>query len=145
MSELTLVQADLPIGNGTPEEFTGWRLAAVNILGHHLQTAGMAWHAYRQPTPQDWFKLLGEDLGALPQLGRGVQELLEELPMDLTGLGATQMRMLELISAGNAGPFDVFPGDKKGQPAARVRLLGSPEFLSGRAGALPGTCGVRTR
>jgi hypothetical protein len=42
-----------------------------------------------------------------------VLELLEELPMDATGLGATEMRMLELISAGNAGPFDVFPGDKK--------------------------------
>jgi hypothetical protein len=26
---------------------------------------------------------------------------------------ATQMRMLELISAGNAGPFDVFPGHEK--------------------------------
>ena len=40
-------------------------------------------------------------------------ELLEELPMRATGLGATEMRMLELISEGNAGPFDVFPGHKK--------------------------------
>ena len=49
----------------------------------------------------------------LPQLRQSVLELLEELPMDATGLGATEMRMLELISAGNAGPFDVFPGDDK--------------------------------
>ena len=40
-------------------------------------------------------------------------ELLEELPTDATGLGATEMRMLELISAGNARPFDVFPGHEK--------------------------------
>ena len=114
VSKLTLVQADFPIGNCTPEEFAGWRLPAVDILDDHLQTASMAWNSYRQPTPQDWFRLLGEDLGVLPQLRHGVLELLEELPMDLTGLGATQMRMLELISAGNAGPFDVFPGNKKG-------------------------------
>ena len=40
-------------------------------------------------------------------------KLLEELPMAQPALGATEMRMLELISAGNAGPFDVFPGHQK--------------------------------
>jgi hypothetical protein len=40
-------------------------------------------------------------------------ELLEELPMSVTGLGATEMRMVELISAGNASPFDLFPGHMK--------------------------------
>src|SRR5258708_8618298 len=30
-----------------------------------------------------------------------------------TGLGATEMRMLELITAGNARPFDIFPGHRK--------------------------------
>jgi hypothetical protein len=29
--------------------------------------------------------------------------------MPVTGLGATEMRMLELISAGSVDPFDVFP------------------------------------
>ena len=73
----------------------------------------MVWQAYRQPTPQHWFKLLGKDLSVLPQLRQTVLELLEELPTDKTGLGATEMRMLELISTGNAGPFDVFPGHCK--------------------------------
>jgi hypothetical protein len=111
--KLTLVQADLPIGNHLPEEGVTWRPSAINIQNDHLEAAGMAWRAYRQPTPQDWFNLLGEDLGVLPQLRHSVLELLEELPMHATGLGATEMRMLELISAGRAGPFDVFPGDKK--------------------------------
>jgi hypothetical protein len=112
-SKLTLVQSDVGIGNCTPEELAGWRLPAVRILNDHLEAANMAWRAYRQPTPQDWFNLLGEDLAVLPQLRQSVLELLEELPMEATGLGATETRMLELISAGNAGPFDVFPGDNR--------------------------------
>jgi hypothetical protein len=111
--KLTLVQADVDIGNHSPEEVATWRPSAIKILHEHLEVASMAWRAYREPTPQDWFNLLGEDLSVLPQLRHSVLELLEELPMHATGLGATEMRMLQLISAGGAGPFDVFPGDKK--------------------------------
>ena len=60
-----------------------------------------------------WFDLLGKDISVLPQLRQTVLEMLEELPMPATGLGATEMRMLELVAAGNASPFDVFPGHKK--------------------------------
>ena len=35
--------------------------------------------------------------------------MLEELPGRATGLGASEMRILELISAGYVHPFDVFP------------------------------------
>jgi hypothetical protein len=112
-SKLTLVQADVYIGNYTPEELARWRLPAVKILNDHLEAARIAWQAYRQPTPQDWFNLLGKDLSVLPQLPRSVLELLEELPMDATGLGATEMHMLELISASKLGPFDVFPGGQR--------------------------------
>jgi hypothetical protein len=112
-SRLALVQADAPIGNYTPEELAGRRLPAVRILNDHLGAASSAWQAFGEPTPQDWFNLLGKDLRVLPQLGPSVLELLEELPMEATGLGTTETRMLELISAGDAGPFDVFPGDNK--------------------------------
>jgi hypothetical protein len=111
--KLKLVQADVRIANHSPEELARWRLPAVKILNHHLETASAAWQAYRAPTPRDWFNLLGSDLHVLPQLRQTVLELLEELPLDATGLGATEMRMLELISVGNAGPFDVFPGHRK--------------------------------
>jgi hypothetical protein len=112
-SKLTLVQADVRIGNHPPKEVAQWRLPAVKILNDHLETASAAWQAYRQPKPQDWFNLLDEDLSVLSQLRQTVLELLEELPTNATGLGATEMQMLELISAGNAGPFDVFPGHRK--------------------------------
>ena len=111
--KLTLVQADVPIGNHPPEEVARWRLPAVKILNDHLEAANAAWQAYRAPTPQDWFNLLSRDLSILPHLRQAVVELLEELPMRATGLGATEMRMLELISAGDAQPFDVFPGYRK--------------------------------
>jgi hypothetical protein len=113
ISKLTLFQTDVVISNQSPEALSQWKRPGVKIRNEHLVAASMAWQAYRQPTPQDWFNLLDKDTGALPQLRQTVLELLEELPMRTTGLGATEMRMLELISAGDASPFDVFPGHMK--------------------------------
>jgi hypothetical protein len=110
---LTLFQADVVIRSPPAEAIAKWRPPAVKILDDHLEAASKAWQAYRQPTPQHWFNLLDKDLGILPQLRQTVLELLEELPSDTTGLGATETRMLELISACDTRPFDVFPGHRK--------------------------------
>jgi hypothetical protein len=117
----TLFQADVVIGSKLPESLSEWRPPAVKILDDHLEAASVAWQAYRQPTPQHWFNLLAKDLSVLPQLRQTVLELLEELPGDATGLGATETRMLELISAGDTRPFDVFPGHRKRN---KLRLFG---------------------
>jgi hypothetical protein len=111
--KLTLFQANAAIAEQRPEAISDWKPPGVKIRNEHLEAASMAWQAYRQSTPQHWADLLGKDLNVLPQLWQTVQELLEELPMPATGLGSTEMRMLELVAAGNATPFDVFPGDKK--------------------------------
>jgi hypothetical protein len=108
-SKLALVQSDAVIGDYPPEELLKWRLPAVKILNEHLETASTAWQAWRASTPQDWFNLLSKDLAVLPRLQQTVVELLEELPMHATGLGATEIRMLELISEGYIHPFDLFP------------------------------------
>lgn len=113
VSKLNLLQADARIGQHSPEQLLEWRLPAVKIQNDHLQTASAAWQAYRAPTPQDWFNLLSGDLSILPWLQPAMLALLEELPMRTSGLGATEMRMLELIAEGNAGPFDLFPGHEK--------------------------------
>jgi hypothetical protein len=108
-SKLTLRQADAVIGNHPPEELIKWQLPTVKIQSEHLATASAAWQAWRASTPHDWFGLLSKDLIVLPRLRQVIVELLEELPMPATGLSATEMRMLELISEGNMHPFDLFP------------------------------------
>jgi hypothetical protein len=113
ISKLNLVQADVPIGNYPAEEVVAWRIPTVKILSEHLELASSVWQAWRAPTPRDWFNLLSADLSLLPLFRPAAIALLEELPGRATGLGATEMRMLELISEGNAGPYDVFPGHEK--------------------------------
>ena len=111
-SRLALVQMDSGISDQMSELAT-WRLQAVPIRKDHLETASAAWAAWRSPTPEAWFDLLARDVSALPHLRNSIISLLEELPMRNTGLGATEMRMLELISADHIHPYDVFPGHEK--------------------------------
>ena len=113
VSKLNLVQADVPIGNYPAEEVVEWRIPAIKIRNEHLEMASSVWQAYRAPTPESWFNLLSADLSPLPLFRPAALALLEELPGLATGLGATEMRMLELISEGNAGPYDIFPGHEK--------------------------------
>jgi hypothetical protein len=113
ISKLHLVQADFPIGELSPEDLAARPMPAVRIVDRHLELARAAWQAYRAPTPKDWFGLLSVDLSALPLFRPAAVALLEELPGRASGLGATEMRMLELIAEGNAGPSDVFPGHEK--------------------------------
>jgi hypothetical protein len=132
-AKLSLVQADVSIGNHAPEEVAGWRILAVKILNQHLELASSAWQAYRAPTPQDWFNLLSKDLTVLQGLRPAVIELLEELPSRMTGLGATEMRMLELISEGNASPPDVFPGHNKANKRRAFQYWEIGDLLDGLA------------
>jgi len=110
---LSLRLVDFRTGDHNEKQLAKYKVPAVEITRDHLEVASVAWQAYRAPTPEAWFNLLKRDLSLVPQLGPCVLELLEELPGSATGLGATEMRMLELLSAGNAGPFDVFPGNRK--------------------------------
>lgn len=113
VSKLNLVQADVPIGNYPAEEVAELRIPAIKIRNGHLETASSVWQAYRATTPEAWFNLLSTDLNPLPLFRPAAVALLEELPGLATGLGATEMRMLELIAEGNASPPDVFPGHEK--------------------------------
>jgi hypothetical protein len=108
-TNLVLCHVDASLGGATPQELSRWRFPAVDITQDHLEIASLAWQAYREATPQPWFNLLNKDLSILPQLRRCVLELLEELPARATGIGASEMRILELVSAGYWHPFDVFP------------------------------------
>ncbi|MCA6118949.1 hypothetical protein J6524_29320 [Bradyrhizobium sp. WSM 1738] len=106
---INLRHIDASVGQTEPARLAEMKFLGVAINDHHLEVASIAWQAFRAPTPHAWFDLLAKDLSVLPQLRRCVLEMLEELPEATTGLGASEMRILELISAGYVQPFDVFP------------------------------------
>jgi len=72
----------IPVGDVGAEEF---------------EIARLAWSAYCAPTPEACLDLLHRDLSALLMLRPALLELLAELPSPLTGLGATEMRFLEML------------------------------------------------
>ncbi len=109
VTNLILRHVDATLGEAEPRHLAKWKFSAVEITNDHLETASLAWQAYRAPTPQAWFNLLNKDLSILPQLRRCVLEMLEELPWRATGLCASEMRILELISAGYGRPFALLP------------------------------------
>jgi len=103
---LRLVDFDLVVAQA--EELGRWKVRDVEVTEAELETARAAWQAYGAPTPAACFSLLGRDLGALPLLRPALLDLLEELPSRRTGLGATEMRLLELIARGYSHPNELF-------------------------------------
>jgi hypothetical protein len=82
------------------ERLGKWKPPAVAVTERELVTGSAGWQAYRAATPEACVDLLGQDLSALPLLKPALADLLKELPSDSTGLGATEMRMLELVARG---------------------------------------------
>ena len=107
VSQLTLVQADSPIGSRGAEALAKSKPPAVKLTDNHLNLASAAWQAYCAPTPEPWLHLLSRDFSVLPEFRQTVVDMLEELPSSTTGLGATEMQMLELISEGRSSPSEV--------------------------------------
>jgi hypothetical protein len=109
--KLRLVDFDLmTMEYGPPESLEDVRV--VDVTAAKLETASMCWQAYRATTPEACFDLLHRDLSAFPLLRPAMLDLLEELPGSATGLGATEMRLLELIAAGYSHPNRLFYEDK---------------------------------
>jgi len=96
--KLRLVDFDLLMAQN--KDLVRSQTPAVDVTERELETASMAWQAYRSESPEACFDLLSRDLSALPLLRPALLELLEELPSITTGLGASEMRLLELIARG---------------------------------------------
>jgi hypothetical protein len=99
---------DFDLGGASLKELRQWHVQAVDVTRDELETASMTWQAYRASTPEPCFRLLSQDLSALPLLKPALLDLLEELPSGPTGLGATEMRLLELIRTGYASTNALF-------------------------------------
>ena len=100
VAKLKVRLVDLDLLLPKPEDLAGWKVPAVDVTESEIETARMSWQAYRSATPEACFDLLTRDLSALPLLKPALLDLLEELPSHATGLGATEMRLLELIARG---------------------------------------------
>jgi hypothetical protein len=87
----------------------------VDVVAEELQIASRCWQAYRAETPQACFDFLHSDLSAFPLLRPALVDLLKELPSSVTGLGATEMRLLELIACGYSHPNELFYLRRYGQ------------------------------
>jgi hypothetical protein len=107
-SRLSLVQARVPMGGQGAGAVAQWKLPLVKITPDHFELASRAWRAFGAATPEDWFALLATDLRLLPRLRHAVTALLEELPWRRSGLGATEMRMLDFTLRDRATPHDIF-------------------------------------
>jgi hypothetical protein len=100
VARLRLRIVDYDLLTATPDELGRWKVMGPEVTRREFETASAAWRAYRAPTPEPCFSLLATDLSALPMLRQALSDLLEELPFGATGLGATEMRLLELIAIG---------------------------------------------
>jgi hypothetical protein len=90
------------------EEFRRHEVFDLPVTEAELNTASRSWQAYCSPTPEACFGLLSSNLSALPLLRPALVELLEELPSGVTGLGATEMRLLEMLAWGFANTNPLF-------------------------------------
>jgi hypothetical protein len=100
VARLRLRLIDYDLISASSEELGRWKMPALVVTRDELETASATWQAYRATTPKACFDLLSKDLSALPLLRPALFDLLEELPSSATGLGATEMRLLELIARG---------------------------------------------
>jgi hypothetical protein len=91
-----------------PDGIGDWRPPVVDVTEKELATAQAAWQAYRSPTPEACVNLLQTDLSALPLFKPVLLDLLAEMPSASSGLGATEMRMLEMIGRGYSRTGDLF-------------------------------------
>jgi len=99
-SSLRLRFVDYDLLGTSPEELSPSDVEFVDLTSHEFETASLIWQAYRAASPAAFIQLLGSDLSALPLLRPALLHLVEELPSITTGLGATEMRLLELIARG---------------------------------------------
>jgi hypothetical protein len=108
VARLRLRLVDFDLTSIPPTGLGKWKVQDIDVAAAELETASRAWQAYRATTPEACLALLATDLSVLPLLKPALLDLLAELPSGTTGLGATEMRMLELIAWGFANVNPLF-------------------------------------
>jgi hypothetical protein len=108
VSRLRLRLVDFHLTDIPPTGLGKWKVPDIGVTAAELETASRAWQAYRSTTPEACLALLATDISPLLLLKPALLDLLAELPSATTGLGATEMRMLEMIARGYANVNPLF-------------------------------------
>lgn len=103
---LRRVNFDLRGADGT--ELRDRLVRESDVADCDFEIANIAWEAYRAPTPELCFGLLSRDLPRLPFLKPALEALLAELPSPITGLGATEAQLLDLVAKGHNRTKELF-------------------------------------
>lgn len=105
---LRLVTDDLIMMRAEELGKSASHIPVFDATAREFETAEMAWQAYCAPTPGACVDLLHSDLSALSMLRPALLDILAELPSPSTGLGATEMRFLEMLARGFANTNALF-------------------------------------
>jgi hypothetical protein len=108
IDKLKLVHAESGLGERKQDDRRSLNPRLVQCETCHLNAARLTWAAFRHATPELWAQLLSDDLSALPFLRSTVLRMLEELPAEDTGLGASELRILTLVANGEVEADSIF-------------------------------------
>ncbi|TQF37786.1 hypothetical protein UNPF46_18960 [Bradyrhizobium sp. UNPF46] len=114
---LRLRHVDFSLRGADPAELRHRDVEQLDVAESDVEIATLAWEAYRAPTPELCAALLDRPLGKLSFLKPAMEDLLSELPSPVTGLGATETRLLELLASGRSRADELF---RPGTPEVRV-------------------------
>lgn len=141
---LKLRLVDFDLRGAEPGELRHRDVREFDVTETDFEIADMAWEAYRAPTPELCFGLLGRPLGTLSLLKQAFRDLLAELPSPTTGLGATEARLLDRIAAGHNRTDELFRRGALGTRVFDQWELGA--LLEGLAfGPAPAVAGLDSR
>jgi hypothetical protein len=111
---LRLRRVDFELRGADPAALRHRAVGEYDVAESDFELASLAWDAYRAPTPELSIALLDRPLGKLSSLKPAMEDLLAELPSPVTGLGATETQLLELIARGHRRTDELFrPGALK--------------------------------
>lgn len=105
---VTLVNPDQYLGQLTTGDAIKLFDERKCVTAEQTLLANIAWNAYRQPTPLDWYELLKVPSNCLPFLNGAIARSIQELPETSSCLNKTESMMLDLLAHNKATPNQLF-------------------------------------
>ena len=102
------VQGFRGLGQLNPEQIASLFPGRVAVDQSALESAARCWDVFRQPTPLLLQEVIATDIPGLPFMRPALQRHCQEFPWVEDGLTRTERQLLNLVSAGEARPVQLF-------------------------------------